>query len=70
MDELVNFSEMQYAVIEALQTEAGSERFVIAYRSEQSLHKVIADACIIAFGFSSREEAAATANPCILAAAG
>jgi hypothetical protein len=34
MNQLVNFSEMQYAVIEALQTEAGSERFVIAYRSE------------------------------------
>src|SRR5580700_1335684 len=42
MNEVVNFSGMQYAVIEALQTEAGSERFVIAYRSEQSLHDVIA----------------------------
>jgi hypothetical protein len=69
MNELVNFSEMQYAVIEALQTEAGSERFVIAYRSKQAVHDVIAEPCIIAFGFSSREEAAATANPCILAAA-
>jgi hypothetical protein len=29
----------------------------------------VAEPCIIAFGFSSREEAAATANPCILAAA-
>jgi hypothetical protein len=38
MNELVNCSEKQYAVIEALQTEAGSERFVIAYRSEQALH--------------------------------
>jgi hypothetical protein len=69
MNELFNFSEMQYAVIEVLQTEAGSERFVIAYRSEQALHDVIAEPCIIAFGFSSRKEAAATANPCILAAA-
>lgn len=68
MNKAVNFSEVQYAVIEALQTEAGSERFVIAYRSEQALHNVIAEPCIIAFGFSSREEAAATAKPCILAA--
>lgn len=69
MNELVNFSGMQYAVIEALQSEAGSERFVIAYRSEQSLHDVIAEPCIIAFGFSSREEAKATAEPCVSAAA-
>jgi hypothetical protein len=69
MNELVDCSEMQYAVIEALLIEAGSERFVIPYRSKQALHDVIAEPCIIAFGFSSREEAAATANPCILAAA-
>jgi hypothetical protein len=69
MNELVNFSGMQYAVIEVLQTEAGCERFVIAYRNEQSLHDVIAEPCIIAFGFSSREEAAATAEPCVSAAA-
>jgi hypothetical protein len=69
MNKVVNGSEVQYAVIEALQTEAGSERFVIAYSSEQALHNVIAEPCIIAFGFSSREEATATAKPCILAAA-
>jgi hypothetical protein len=69
MNELVNFSKMRYAVIEALQTGAGSERFVIAYRSEQALHDVIAESCIIAFGFSSREEAVATAKPWILLAA-
>lgn len=69
MNKLVNFLGMQYAVIEALQTEAGSERFVIAYRSERSLHDVIAEPCIIAFGFSSREEAVATVEPCISLAA-
>ena len=69
MNKVVNFSEVQYAVIEALQTEAGSERFVIAYRSEQALHNVIAEPCIIAFGFTSREEAAATAKPFISLAA-
>ena len=69
MSEFVDVSEMQFAVIEVLQTEAGSERFVIAYRSEQALHNVIAEPCIIAFGFSSREEAAATANTFISLAA-
>jgi hypothetical protein len=53
---------MQYAIIEARQSEAGpgSERFVIAYRNQQSLHDVIAEPRIIALGFSSREEAAAS----------
>ena len=53
---------MQYAIIEARQTEVvpGSERFVIAYRNEQSLHDVIAEPRIIALGFFSREEAAAS----------
>ena len=69
MNKLVNCSEMQFAVIEALQTGAGSERFVIAYRSEQALHDVIAETCIIAFGFFSREEAVATAKPFISLAA-
>ncbi len=57
---------MRYAVIEARQIEAGpcSERFVIAYRNEQSLHDVIAEPRIIAIGFSSREEAAASNTAC------
>jgi hypothetical protein len=61
---------MQYAIIEARQTEAGpcSERFVIEYRNEQSLHDVIAGPRIIAVGFSSREEAAAS-NPAFVSAA-
>ena len=61
---------MQYAVIEARQTEAGlsSERFVIAYRNVQSLHDVIAEPRIIAVGFSSREEAAASNTAWVSAA--
>jgi hypothetical protein len=37
VNNLLEFSEMRYAVIEALQIEPGPERFVIAYRTEQSL---------------------------------
>ena len=58
---------MQYAIIEARQSEAGpgSERFVIAYRNQQSLHDVRAEPRIIAIGFSSREEAAASNTACV-----
>ena len=69
MDELIDFSGVQYAVIEALQSEAAPERFVVPYRNEQSLHDVLAASCIIAFGFSSREEAVASVKVCVSAAA-
>jgi thymidylate synthase len=69
VNELVDLSGMQYAVIEALRTEADPERFVIAYRNEQLLHDVIAAPCIIAFGFSSREEAVMSTAACASAAA-
>jgi hypothetical protein len=61
---------MHYAIIEARQTEVGpcSERFVLAYRNEQSLHDVIAGPRIIAVGFSSRDEAAASNTACVSAA--
>jgi len=52
-------ADVQYAVIKTFRTEGGSESFVLAYRNEQSLRDLIAAPCIAAFGFSSREEAAA-----------
>jgi len=55
-------ANVQYAVIETFRTEGGSERFVLAYRNEQSLRYLIAAPCIAAFGFDSREEAAARTN--------
>ena len=69
MKELIDFSRVQYAVIEALRTETGPERFVIAYPNEQSLRDVIAAPSIIAFGFPSREEAIANTEACFSAAA-
>ena len=69
MKELINFSSVHYAVIEALRTETGPERFVIAYPNEQSLRDVIAAPSIIAFGFPSREEAIANTEACFSAAA-
>jgi hypothetical protein len=55
--------DVRYAVIEGFRAEGGSEPFVLAYRNEQSLRDLIAAPCIAAFGFSSREEAAARTNP-------
>jgi hypothetical protein len=69
VNELIDFSKVRYAVIEALRSEGASERFVIAYRNEQSLYDVIAESCIIGFGFSSREQAVASTRACASAAA-
>ena len=69
MDKLIDFSGVLYAVVEAIQTEAAPERFVIPYRNERSLYDVLAASCIIAFGFSSREEALASGEACVSTAA-
>ena len=69
VNESANFSGVKYAVNEALQTEAGCEQFVIAYRSERSLHEVIDVACIVALGFSSRRDAIESTRTCISAQA-
>jgi hypothetical protein len=70
MNELIDFSTAQYAVIEARRTEGLSERFVIGYSDEESLRDLIAGPSIIACGFTSREEAQAKvdANFCTAAA--
>lgn len=47
----------RYAVIEAIRSDAIPEFFVISYRTEQALRLVIADFCIVATDFSSRDEA-------------
>jgi len=59
VNDVVDSSSVQYAVIAGLRTETGSERLVIAYPNEESLRDLIAEPSIIAVGFSSREEAAA-----------
>jgi hypothetical protein len=51
--------KLRYAVIEAIQSEGGRERFAISYTSEHSLRGLVAAACIVETGFLSREEAVA-----------
>ncbi len=69
MNELVDSSGVRYAVIKGLYTEAGPERFVIAYPNEQALRDLIAASSIIAIGFTSREEAAVSTSAYVVAAA-
>jgi hypothetical protein len=59
VNEVVDSSGVQYAVIAGLRTETGPERLVIAYPNEESLRDLIAAPSIIAVGFPSREEALA-----------
>ena len=63
MNELVDSSGVQYAVIAGLRTETGPERLVIAYPNEKSLRDLIAASSILAVGFSSREDAVACSRP-------
>lgn len=52
----------RYAVIEAIRSAGGRERFAISYLNESDLRMVIATACIVATGFLSREEALQACN--------
>lgn len=65
MNQIVDSSGVQYAVIAGLRTETGPERLVIAYPNEESLRDLIAAASIIAAGFSSHEEAVADGRACV-----
>ena len=70
MKELGDLSSARYAVIEGLHTETGHERIVIAYPNEKSLRDLISASSIVAFGFSSREEAVAGSRSCLPTAVG
>ena len=59
VNEVVDSSDVRYAVIAGLRTETGPERLVIAYPNEKLLRDLFAAPSIIAVGFSSREEAVA-----------
>ncbi len=58
----------RYAVIEAILSQGGRERFTIAYSNERSLRDVVAAVCILETGFLSREDATqACAEPVAVA---
>jgi len=57
MAHLIEFPIEHYAVLKGLENDGRRERFVIAYRDEQSLRELFAAPCILATGFCSRDEA-------------
>src|SRR6202007_2033277 len=59
VNELVDSSGVQYAVIAGIRTETGPERLVIAYPNEKSLRDLLSASSILAVGFSSPEDAVA-----------
>jgi hypothetical protein len=50
VNELVDSSGVQYAIIAGLRTETGPERLVIAYPNEKSLRDLLAGSSILAVG--------------------
>lgn len=60
---------VRYAVIEAMRSDAPPELFVVSYTTEQSLRLVIADFCIVATGFSTRNDALAACEATACSAA-
>lgn len=58
MDSFANSLTLLYAIVEQIRPTSDPERFVIAYRTEQSLHDFLVASCIVASGYRSREEAA------------
>lgn len=52
----VDFESQEFAVI-SVHGEPGLERMVLGYSDEQSLRDCLAEASILALGYSSREEA-------------
>jgi hypothetical protein len=57
VNELVDSSSEQFAVIESRCTDRRPDRVVLAYHDEESLRELIAMPRIVAVGFTSREDA-------------
>lgn len=62
VNEAIDSSSVQYAIIAGLRTESGAERVVIEYTNKGSLNDLIAAPSIIAAGFASREDAVASSR--------
>jgi len=58
MGNIKMFDTVSYAIVESPCSGSGLERFIIAYRTEQSLHEFLVASSIVGSGYRSREEAA------------
>ena len=64
MDNTNNSNRLRYAIVKAIRTSSDPERFVVGYRTEQSLYEFLVATCIVASGYPSREEAARHCGAC------
>jgi hypothetical protein len=62
MNGMIQFTSVQYAVIQISSIKGSPERMVIAYPNEETLRGLIAGPSIIAFGFVSRDKALASVD--------
>ena len=63
MNALLQFTKLQYAVIQLSNITDPPERLILAYADERALRALIAGPSIVGLGFGSREEAVNTENP-------
>jgi len=63
MNALLQFTKLQYAVIQLSSITDPPERLILAYKDERALRALIAGPSIVGLGFGSREEAVSTENP-------
>ena len=54
-----NGSRVEYAVIQARQSDGGIERFVIGYEDERAVRQLLVQSSIVELGFLTRDEATA-----------
>ena len=65
MSALLQFSKVQYAVIQLSSNTDPPDRLILAYTDERTLRALIAGPSIVGLGFDSREEAVSTENPAL-----
>ena len=63
MDASLQFTKLQYAVIQLSSIADPPERLILAYTDERTLRALIAAPSIVALGFGSRDEAVSSENP-------
>jgi len=69
MRNTIKSANVSYAIVEALRSNSGAERFIIAYRTEQSLHEFLVASCIVGSGYRTWEEAVRSCELAALPAA-
>jgi hypothetical protein len=62
MNALLQFTKLQYAVIQVSNMTDPPERLILSYTDERTLRGLIAGPSIVGLGFGSRDEAVSTEN--------